>query len=155
MRALCRHALFYHGAQLSSERVPDVGAAAAAARMANKSQLATPAAPVRGGIGAEAELGSGSFTLTLAGSLGNWKNLFGGLLKMPRFSLLTRRFGHPETTHLTIAAVGWSAPDRSDPANWSGDSSQSVDVAFHAPLLNRKRCVLDPETQKTETPESD
>lgn len=40
------------------------------------------------------------FTLTLAGSLGKLKNLLGGRLSTPREQTL---FGHPETTHFTMA----------------------------------------------------
>lgn len=58
---------------------------------------------------------------------------------MPRFSLLTRRFGHPETTHFTIVAVGWSVPDRTDPANVSEYSLPSVDVAFSRSLVKPEK----------------
>lgn len=104
-------------------------------------------------------IGSGSFTLILAGSLGNLKNLFGGLVKMPRFSLLTIRFGHPETTHFTMLTVCWSAPNRTDPANLAPTLFKAARVFMssfpHAPFSGRKRCVFVPEIQQyMDEPES-
>lgn len=112
------------------------------------------------GTSTRQNLGSGLFTLTLAGSSGNLKNLFGGLLKMPRFSLLAMRFGHPETTHFTMPPVGCSAPDRTEPAGLVRTlftaAGMFVSSLPHASFPDRKRCVFDPEIQQyTDKPESD
>lgn len=79
---------------------------------------------------------------------------------MPRFSLLTMRFGHPETTHFTMLTVCWSAPNRTDPANLARTLFKAARVFMssfpHAPFSDRKRCVFDPEIQQyTDEPESD
>lgn len=79
---------------------------------------------------------------------------------MPRFSLLTMRFGHPETTHFTMLTVCWSAPNRTDPANLARTLFKAARVFMssfpHASFWDRKRCVFDPEIQQyTDEPESD
>lgn len=71
---------------------------------------------------------------------------------MPRFSLLTLRFGHPETTHFTMLTVCWSAPNTTDPANLARTLFEAARVFMssfpHAPFSDRKRRVFDPETQQ-------
>lgn len=106
---------FLTGPELSSQPVPaftPTGGAAAAGRTGSEGRF----------------LGSVRLvTFTLAGSLGNWKNRLAALLEATRFSLLTSRFGQPETAHLTMLRTG-PEPDRTEPAEQPEQSWLTVDV---------------------------